>query len=45
MTDPGDFEKAALARCAYFKELEPRMGDRPNAKPLAANEEDSIIIA
>ena len=41
--NPGDFKAAVLKRCALYDELEPIMGDRPNAKPLASNEEDSLL--
>jgi hypothetical protein len=37
--NPGDFEAAIIKRCPFYKELEPIMGDRPNAKPLASNED------
>ena len=37
--NPGDFEAAILKYCPLFKELEPIMGDRPNAKPLATSED------
>jgi hypothetical protein len=37
--NPGDFEAALLKRCPLYTELEPIMGERPNAKPLATNEE------
>ena len=51
--DPGDFEKAVLARCAHYRELEPIMSERPNAKPLATSEgalelssdEDDVLSA
>ena len=39
--DPGSFEAAVLKRCPLYKELEPIMGERPNARPLGTNEEDS----
>ena len=38
----GEFKAAVLKRCALFDELEPIMGDRPNAKPLASNEDSSV---
>ena len=41
--NPGDFEAAVLQRCPMFKELEPIMGERPNAKPLSSNEIDSDV--
>lgn len=41
VSDPGKFEAAILNRCPYFKDLEPIMGDRPNSKPLATNEDSS----
>lgn len=34
----GDFHAAVKKRCPLFDELEPIMGDRPNAKALASNE-------
>ena len=40
---PGDFEAAIKKRCPLFDELEPIMGDRPNAKPLATTEDDEVI--
>jgi hypothetical protein len=39
--NPGDFKAAVLKRCPLFDELDPIMGDRPNAKPLYTNEENS----
>ena len=39
LDDPGSIEKGILDRCAYYNELEPIMGDRPNAKPLATSED------
>jgi hypothetical protein len=39
--NPGDFQAAVIQRCALFNELEPIMGERPNAKPLYSNENDS----
>jgi hypothetical protein len=39
---PGDFQAAVLQRCPLYNELEPIMGDRPNAKPLASNEDPDI---
>lgn len=39
--NPGDFEAAVKRRCPLFQELEPIMGDRPNARPLATNEDSS----
>jgi hypothetical protein len=39
--NPGDFKAAVLKRCPFYDELEPIMGDRPNAKPLSTNELDS----
>lgn len=41
--NPGDFEAATQKHCPLFKELEPIMGDRPNAKPLATTEDDEVI--
>lgn len=40
--NPGDFEEAVRKRCPLFKELEPIMGDRPNAKPLATSEDAEL---
>ena len=40
--NPSDFEAEILKRCPLYKELEPIMGDRPNAKPLASSEEMEI---
>ena len=40
VADPGDFEAAILKRCPFYKELEPIMGERPNARPLGTNEDD-----
>ena len=37
--NPGYFEVAIVKRCPLFEELEPIMGDRPNAKPLATSED------
>ena len=37
--NPGDFQAAINKRCPLYELLEPIMGDRPNAKPLATNEE------
>jgi hypothetical protein len=37
--NPGDFEAAIKKGCPLYKELEPIIGDRPNVKPLATNEE------
>ena len=37
--NPGDFQAALLKRCPLYVELEPIMGERPNSKPLATNEE------
>jgi hypothetical protein len=37
--NPGDFQAAVLKRCPLYVELEPIMGERPNSKPLATNEE------
>ena len=39
LDDPGSIEKGILDRCAHCNELEPIMGDRPNAKPLATSED------
>jgi hypothetical protein len=39
--NPGDFKAAIAKRCPLYKELEPIMGDHPNAKPLATNEDSS----
>jgi hypothetical protein len=36
--DPGDFQAAVLKRCPYYMELDPIMGERPNARPLSTNE-------
>ena len=38
--NPGEFNAATLKRCPLWEQLEPIMGDRPNAKPLATNESD-----
>jgi hypothetical protein len=40
VSDPGDFEAAILKRCPLYKELEPIMGERPNARPLSTNEDN-----
>lgn len=42
--NPGEFELAVLKRCTYYRELEPIMGDRPNAKPLATSEDNDDLI-
>jgi hypothetical protein len=40
--NPGDFKAAVLKRCPLYDELEPIMGNRPNAKPLSStNEQES----
>ena len=39
--DPGSFEEAVKKRCPLYYELEDIMGDRPNAKALASNEDSS----
>ena len=38
--DPGSVEEYLKKLCRYYNELEPVMGDRPNAKPLFTNEVD-----
>ena len=40
--NPGDFDAALLKRCPLYKQLEPIMGDRPNAKPLATSDDTDI---
>lgn len=37
--DPGSFHNALLKRCPFWDELNPIMGDGPNANALATNEE------
>lgn len=44
VTDPGDFASAVKNRCPHHCELEDIMGERPNAKPLATNEECVVDI-
>ena len=39
--NPGEFEAAVKKRCPYYEQLEPIMGERPNAAPLATNEDGS----
>ena len=39
---PGDFEAAIAKRCPHYAVLEPVMGERPNAKPLATNEDADL---
>ena len=39
---PGDFEAAIKKGCPLYHELEPAMGERPNAKPLCTNDNRSI---
>lgn len=36
--NPGDIEQAIKKRCPHYEELEPIMGERPNAKPLSTSE-------
>jgi hypothetical protein len=36
--DPGDFQAAVLKQCPYYIELDPIMGEYPNARPLNTNE-------
>ena len=39
--NPGDFKAALLKRCPLYEQLEPIMGERPNAVPLSSNEPNS----